>query len=79
MTKPIQDQDTQDIDELESLEFVASEDDYGFVFGPDGELKHVFTPNKFELDPPAVIKKILKLLGIDDINQLDFDGDGTLH
>ena len=55
------------------------DDDYGFIVGPDGELKHLFTPNDFELDPPPVVRKILKLLGIDDINSIGFDGDDTLH
>jgi hypothetical protein len=39
----------------------------------------MFTPADFHLDPPPIVKKILKLLGIKDINMLDFDGDGTIH
>lgn len=80
MTKIIQDKDLlQEQDDLEALETVADENDYGFIIGPDGELKHMFTPADFHLDPPPVVKKILKLLGINDINALDFDGDGTIH
>ncbi len=66
-------------EELETLEELADDNDYGFVIGPDGELKHMFTPNEFHLNPPHVVKKILKLLGIKDINMLDFDTDGTIH
>jgi hypothetical protein len=80
MTKQIQDKDLQqEQDDLEALEEVADENDYGFIIGPDGELKHMFTPADFHLDPPPIVKKILKLLGIKDINMLDFDGDGTIH
>lgn len=77
MTKQIQEHEL-DQDDLEALEEIGDED-YGFIIGPDGELKHLFTPNEFELDPPPVVKKILKLLGINDINSVGFDGDDTLH
>jgi hypothetical protein len=76
MTKQIQHELEQD--ELETLEEIGDED-YGFIIGPDGELKHLFTPAEFLLDPPPVVKKILKLLGITDINSLDFDGNDTIH
>jgi hypothetical protein len=76
MTKQIQELE-QDQEEIE-LDEIGKED-YGFIIGPDGELKHLFTPDEFLLDPPPVVKKILKLLGIKDINMLDFDGDGTVH
>jgi hypothetical protein len=55
-------------------------EDYGFIFGADGELKHLFTPEAFYLDPPPVVKKILKLLGIKDINAVGVDdGNDTIH
>ena len=76
MTKQIQELE-QDQDEIE-LDEIGKED-YGFIIGPDGELKHLFTPDEFLLDPPPVVKKILKLLGITDINSLDFDGNDTVH
>ena len=80
MTKQIQNEDLQqEQDDLEALEEVADENDYGFIIGPDGELKHMFTPADFHLDPTPIVKKILKLLGIKDINMLDFDGEGTIH
>jgi hypothetical protein len=76
MTKQIQELE-QDQEEIE-LDEIGKED-YGFIIGPDGELKHLFTPDEFLLDPPPVVKKILKLLGIADINSLDFDGNDTVH
>jgi hypothetical protein len=76
MTKQIQELE-QDQEEIE-LDEIGKED-YGFIIGPDGELKHLFTPDEFLLDPPPVVKKILKLLGITDINSLDFDGNDTVH
>lgn len=78
MTNKVQ-KDQLPEEELEALEEFADENDYGFIIGPDGELKHMFTPNEFHLEPPPVVKKILKLLGIKDINMLDFDTDGTIH
>jgi hypothetical protein len=76
MTKQIQELD-QDQDEIELDEI--GDDDYGFIIGPDGELKHLFTPDDFLLDPPPVVKKILELLGIRDVNALDFEGNDTIH
>jgi hypothetical protein len=68
-----QEEDISDDEEI-------SEEDYGFIIGADGEIKHIFTPNEFYLDPPTTVKKILKILGISDINSLDFDAESpTLH
>jgi hypothetical protein len=47
---------------------ITSDEDYGFIIGPDGELKRLFLPEGFDLDPPLRIKRILKLFGIKDIN-----------
>jgi hypothetical protein len=67
--------------EIESLEEEGVEDgDYGFVIGADGELKHMFTPDDFFLDPPPAVKKILKIFGIANINQIAMDaGNDTVH
>ena len=78
MTNKIQKDQVQE-EELDAIEDLADDNDYGFIIGPDGELKHMFTPNEFHLEPPPVVKKILKLLGIKDINMVDFDTDGTIH
>lgn len=76
MTKQTQ---QQDHDDLEAIDTDIGDEDYGFIIGPDGELKHLFTPNDFYLDPPPQVLKILKILGIDDINSIGFDGEDTLH
>jgi hypothetical protein len=52
--------------------------DYGFILGADGELKSMFAPEEFFLDPPPKVKRILKILGIKDINTA-WDGDETIH
>jgi hypothetical protein len=71
--------------ELEEEELLVEQlevdsQDYGFIFSADGELKHLFTPNDFYLDPPPLVKKILKLLGIKDINTVAIDdASDTLH
>ena len=52
------------------------EDDYGFIFGPDGELKSVFFPDNMPFQTPEKIQKILDIFGISDIEQLD---NTTLH
>ena len=52
--------------------------DYGFVISADGELKHMFTPEEFFLDPPPVVKKIFKLLGIKDINSVAQSGESDI-
>lgn len=51
-------------------------DDFGFIIGPDGELKSIMYPEHLMEDPPEEIKMILKIFGIDDINTVE---DKTLH
>ena len=67
-----QEETEQELDLEEELG-IDSDTDYGFVIGADGELKHLFTPDQFYLDPPPVVRKILKLLGIKDINLVATD------
>lgn len=59
----IDDYQTDDVEEIE-------EDDYGFIFGPDGELKSVIFPELLMEDPPRQIKKILKMYGIKNIHDV---------
>lgn len=54
------------------------DDDYGIIIGPDGELKSLFMPEGFELNPPDVVVQILAMLGIEDINSA-WQDDNTLH
>ena len=42
-----------------------TDEDYGFVLGPDGELKSVFVPEDYT-EMPKKIKAIFKVLGITD-------------
>ena len=53
-----------------------SEEDYGFIFGPDGELKSVFLPDNMPFNTPENIAKIFEIFGIDDPEQLE---NTTLH
>lgn len=62
------------VEEPENEEY--SQDDFGFIIGPDGELKSVMYPEHLMEDPPEEIKMILQIFGIDDINTLE---DRTLH
>jgi hypothetical protein len=63
------------VEEIEE-EDEFSADDFGFVIGPDGELKSMMIPEHLMDDPPEEVMLILKLFGIDDINSI---GDRTLH
>jgi hypothetical protein len=63
------------VDELE-LDDEFSADDFEFIIGPDGELKSMMIPEHLMEDPPEEVQLILKMFGIDDINQL---GNRTLH
>ena len=72
-------QDFDDEDDVDNEDYEISDQDYGFIISADGELKHLFTPEDFFLDPPPVVRKILKALGIKDINKLPMEGNDTLH
>ena len=64
-----------DIEEFEETEDF-SRDDFGFVIGPDGELKSFMIPEHLMEDPPEEVLLILKLFGIEDIHELE---NPTLH
>ncbi len=53
-----------------------SDDDYGFILGPDGKLKSVFLPDNMPFKAPKNITKIFKMFGITDAGQID---NTTLH
>lgn len=63
-------------DELDDDEFDYDEGDYGFIISSQGELKHLMLPEDLMEDPPAEIKKILKIFGIKNIHTVD---SRTLH
>jgi hypothetical protein len=63
--------------ELEVTEEFSNDDyyeyddqDYGFIISPDGELKSIMFPEDLMENPPTEIKKILKIFGIKNINDL---------
>ena len=39
-------------------------EDFGFVIGPDGELKSMTIPENLMEDPPKTVRKIMKIFGI---------------
>lgn len=53
------------------------EDDYGFVFDAEGNVKFVFVPDNVPFKPPKTILKIMKILGVTDLSQ--FDEDINIH
>jgi hypothetical protein len=73
MSKVSQDQEV-DVGDIYDTEI--SDEDYGFVLGPDGELKSVFLPDNIPFKQPKNVQKIFKMFGIRDAEQLDND---TLH
>ena len=48
-----------------------SDEDYGFVVGPDGELKSVFLPVEYTPDVPDTVREIFKIFGVQDIDELN--------
>ena len=62
------------VEEVEVDDF--NNDDYGFILGPDGELKSIMYPEELMENPPTKLRKILKILGITDLHQLE---PRTLH
>lgn len=61
---------------LEYTEEIESED-YGFIFDSNGNLKFAFVPELLPDKPPKNIKKIMRILGVIDLQQ--FNEDLTLH
>jgi hypothetical protein len=56
-----------------------SEEDYGFIFSPDGKLKSVFLPDTLPFKTPENIQKILEIFGFTDPEQLMDLENTTLH
>lgn len=63
--------DNEDILEETDEQDEWEEGDYGFIIGPDGELKTMMLPEDLMDDPPIEIKKILKIFGIKNIHQIE--------
>jgi len=62
--------------ELEDFDDDFNPNDFGFIISETGELKSVMYPEKLMEDPPEEIKEILRIFGIDDINEIE---NRTLH
>ena len=56
---------------IEDVYDEISDEDYGFILGPDGELKSIFTPETTPFDTPENVVKILQIFGITDIDSID--------
>jgi hypothetical protein len=63
------DQEDDEDDELE-------DGDYGFIIGPDGELKTLMIPEDLMGDPPNSVKRILKIFKIESLHHIE---PRTLH
>lgn len=66
---------TVEIEEIEEQDDMDA-DDYGFIIGPDGELKSIMFPEHLMEDPPEEIKIILQLFGIENLEDIE---SRTLH
>jgi len=76
MSKTTTNQDLEvELDDVYEQEI--ADDDFGFIVGPDGELKSVFLPDNMSMDElPENIQKIFELFGIDDPDRLE---NTTIH
>ena len=73
MADPTKEENFEEID-TDSDDF--EDGDYGFIIGPNGELKSMMLPEDLMEDPPPEVRKILKIFGIKNVHQLE---PRTLH
>jgi hypothetical protein len=66
-----------EIEDLEAEYQDIGDEDYGFIFDSEGNLKYAFIPEIVPDKPPKSIAKIMKILGVIDLSQ--FDDDITIH
>ena len=64
-------------DAIHSYDEEIGDEDYGFIFDSEGNLKYAFIPEVLPDKPPKSIAKIMKILGVIDLQQ--FNEDLTLH
>jgi hypothetical protein len=64
-------------DAIQSYDEEIGDEDYGFIFDSDGNLKYAFIPEVLPDKPPKSIAKIMKILGVIDLQQ--FNEDLTIH
>jgi len=58
-------EEQEDFDLHDAYEDELTDQDYGFVLSPDGELKSVFVPHDM-MDIPDKVKSIFSMFGIED-------------
>jgi hypothetical protein len=68
--------DNTSIEDFDNEDDDYSPDDFGFIIGPDGELKSIMYPEHLMEDPPEEIKMILQIFGIDNIDEIE---NKTIH
>jgi len=56
-------------EEFENEEYDPN--DYGFIIGPDGNLKTLMIPEHLMEDPPEEVMAILEIFGIDNIHDIE--------
>ena len=61
---------TSTIEEFEETDEFGK-DDFGFILGPDGELKSIMIPEDYVGELPDEVTMILNIYGIDSINELN--------
>jgi hypothetical protein len=61
---------TSTIEEFEETDEFGK-DDFGFILGPDGELKSIMIPEDHVGEFPDEVTMILNIYGINDINELN--------
>ena len=66
-----------EFEDLEAEYQDIGDEDYGFIFDSEGNLKYAFIPEIVPDKPPKSIAKIMKILGVIDLSQ--FDDDITIH
>lgn len=71
--------ETIDQEQDDFYDDAISDDDYGFIFDSEGNLKSAFFPDDAEFNVPETIQAILDIFGIDDIAQLEHGHSKTLH
>jgi len=64
-------------DEIYSDMADIDDQDYGFIFDSEGNVKFLFVPDAMPFKPPKNILKIMKVLGIVDLTQ--YCSDAPLH
>ena len=54
-----------------------TDDDFGIILGPNGELKSVFLPTDETAEIPETFYAILEIFGISDVSEIE--GKPTIH